>query len=310
MNKKKNLTTKEIFALAVQNHQKNNLQVAESFYKETLKRNPKYVEAHNNLGGVMHGQRKYDEAAECYRASLQIQPGDAEIRHLLAACIGGLPDAAPDQYVSKMFDKYAGRFDRLLTETLQFKGPQMLRDAVGRLAGGKEGLRILDLGCGTGLCGPHFRDMASALIGVDLSPRMIEKARERGIYDDLIVGNITESLRGEKGAFDLILASDVFVYVGNLDQVFAGCRDTLRGEGIFAFSTEHAEGDSYILRPSARFAHSAAYIKRMAAAHGFSVEISDEVILRTEHNMPVTGEIFALRRKDEAPLARRPAGGG
>ena len=186
----------------------------------------------------------------------------------------------------------------------------MLRDAVGRLAGGKEGLRILDLGCGTGLCGPQFRDMASALIGVDLSPRMIEKARERGIYDDLIVGDITESLRGEKGAFDLILASDVFVYVGNLDQVFAGCRDTLRGEGIFAFSTEHAEGDSYILRPSARFAHSAAYIKRMAAAHGFSVEISDEVILRTEHKMPVTGEIFALRRKDEAPLARRPAGGG
>ena len=78
----------------------------------------------------------------------------------------------------------------------------------------------------------------------------------------------------------------------------------------FDVCVERAEGDSYILRPSARFAHSAAYIKRMAAAHGFSVEISDEVILRTERDMPITGEIFVLRRKDEAPHARRPAGGG
>ena len=71
---KKNLTIKETFALAIQNHQRNNLQVAEKLYKEILKKNPSHVDAYNNLGAALQGLKKFEKAKTCYERVLNLDP--------------------------------------------------------------------------------------------------------------------------------------------------------------------------------------------------------------------------------------------
>ena len=74
MNKKKNLTTKETFTLAVQNHQKNNLQVAEKLYKETLKTNPNHIETIFLLGSLSAQTNNFDKAKKFFQKAIQINP--------------------------------------------------------------------------------------------------------------------------------------------------------------------------------------------------------------------------------------------
>ena len=83
MNKKKNLTTEETFVLAVQNHQKNNLQVAENLYKETLKTNPNHVDAHNNLGIILLQSGNLQKAKSCYEKVIEINPNHASAHNNL-----------------------------------------------------------------------------------------------------------------------------------------------------------------------------------------------------------------------------------
>ena len=74
MNKKKKLTTEEIFALALQNHKKNNLQVAKNYYNETLRMNLNHVDAHNNLGIIFFNLGEHQKAMSCFKKAIQIQP--------------------------------------------------------------------------------------------------------------------------------------------------------------------------------------------------------------------------------------------
>ena len=53
--------------------------------------------------------------------------------------------------------------------------------------------QVMDAGCGTGLCGPLFKNLSSHLAGIDLSQRMIDRARDRRIYDHLEVMYTTTS---------------------------------------------------------------------------------------------------------------------
>jgi len=216
------------------------------------------------------------------------------------AVVGGapMPPAPPPEYVTNLFDDYAGRFDRHLVQQLEYRIPAHLREAVGQvLDETRRSLEVLDLGCGTGLCGPLFRDIAARLTGVDLSAKMIEKARERGVYDELQVADITEAMRAHPAAYDLILAADVFIYVGELTPVFEACRSALKPGGMFAFSVEAAEEtDTYVLRPTGRYAHATGYIRQLAQAAGLQELSLDHVVLRKEKDSPMPGYIFVLRQ--------------
>ena len=74
MNKKKNLTTEETFALAIENHKKNNLQIAENFYKEALKINPNHFESIYYLGALLAQTKRFDLAKPLLHQASQIQP--------------------------------------------------------------------------------------------------------------------------------------------------------------------------------------------------------------------------------------------
>ena len=70
MSKKKNLTIKETFALAVQNHQKNNLRVAENLYKQVLKTNPNHADTHNNLGIIFEQLGQSQKAMSYFKKAM------------------------------------------------------------------------------------------------------------------------------------------------------------------------------------------------------------------------------------------------
>src|SRR5207249_4970240 len=135
-----------------------------------------------------------------------------------------------------------------------------------------------------------------SMVGVDLSGRMLEQAAGREIYQSLEQGDLLSSLRAHRQGVDLILAADVFVYVGELSGIVAAVMDALRPGGLFAFSVETHEGESFILRPSRRYAYSRPYIEKLAADAGLAVIVADPASQRREGEEDVPGAIYVMRR--------------
>jgi len=139
--------------------------------------------------------------------------------------------------------------------------------------------------------------MVAALTGVDLSARMLEKARALGVYDRLAHADIVEFLAASPDRFDLVLAADVFIYVGDLARVFA-LLERAMARGVFCFSVEALDDDAADVRllPSLRYAHSRPYLVRLATQHGFEVAAIDRAAVREEQGVPIEGLYLVLRR--------------
>lgn len=167
-------------------------------------------------------------------------------RHLLCARLGLTPEKAPASYVRPLFDDYAQNYDDHLTGALRYNVPVQLRDILGsRLGGGVK--KAIDLGCGTGLCGPLFRDLASHLIGVDLSPKMPAEAQNRAVYDELVTDDLVTYLQRNAARFDLCLPADVFVYIGDLHPTFRAVVKALVPGGCFAFYGGEVRGPDLVI---------------------------------------------------------------
>jgi predicted TPR repeat methyltransferase len=267
-------------------------------YDRALRLRPDYAEALIHRGGALTDLGRYDEAVAAYRRALA-SGGDAPRIMYSLACLGAeaVPKAAPMEYVQGLFDQYADAFDEHLVEGLEYKTPTLLVDVMRALMAPRTGsVDVLDLGCGTGLCGPLLRPLARTLVGVDLSPKMLEKARERGGYDELVCAEVAAYLAGQPQRFDVGVAADVFVYIGDLSEVFNGMRTVLRPGGLFGFSVEACDGTDFILQPTHRFAHSLGYLRRMAAVHGFAIESLESRVIRKNRNTDVSGHLVVMRR--------------
>ncbi len=300
-------------------------------YRQALALEPGLAQAHNNLGGIHQARDELDAAADCYRAALavdpelaeahrnyaavleatgqreaalqhyqealRLKPDYAEVAYKLAALRGdAAPETAPPEYIAGLFDQYADGFDEHLTGALGYRTPQRLRELFDELAGAATGLRVLDLGCGTGLSGLAFRDRAAFLAGVDLSPRMLDQARARERYDELQCGDVMQALEAESAAWELVLAADVFVYLGDLTAVLAACGRALRPGGWLLFSVEQSDGKDFVLGKSGRYAHSVEYLQRLADATGLSVRAVRATVLRQDFGEDVKGWLFALQK--------------
>lgn len=197
-------------------------------------------------------------------------------------------------YVRHLFDQFSADYDARMIGQLSYAGPQILLDLAALVMPGRGKLAILDLGCGTGLAGVVFKPLASRLDGVDLSPAMIEKARARGLYDQLHIADLETALAEAGPRYDLILAADTLVYLGDLRPVFEGVRARLTPEGYFLFTTEAKSGDGFELGPKRRWRHSEAYLRVTAQAAGLSVAGLVAATPRSEANQPVDGFAVAL----------------
>jgi predicted TPR repeat methyltransferase len=200
-------------------------------------------------------------------------------------------------YVRHLFDQFSADYDARMLDQLGYSAPRILRELAALVMPTAENhsLRILDLGCGTGLAGEEFRDLASALDGVDLSPAMIEKARERGIYRALEVADI-ENLGRTGATYDLVLAADTLVYLGALNSTFDSIYTALAPDGFFLFTVEEHAGGGFELGPKRRWRHSEGYLREQAARCGLDVRALMTCSPRTEASVPVPGLAVALQR--------------
>jgi predicted TPR repeat methyltransferase len=198
--------------------------------------------------------------------------------------------------VADLFDGNADRFDLHLVELLQYRAPEVVCEALGRHVESGARLDFLDAGCGTGLGGLLLMGWARTLVGVDLSPKMVAQAERRGVYTRVEVGELVAFLRGHGGAFDVVAAVDVLVYLGDLRPVFGAAAEALRAGGLFAFSVEAREVETYALLASHRYAHGSGYVRKLAEEAGFSVMEAGMAPLRAEGGVPVMGEVWVVRR--------------
>jgi predicted TPR repeat methyltransferase len=290
-------------------------------FSALLDRDPAFEQALSAAAGVHHLADNLGAAAQLYQRALAVNPSSASAQHGLAAISGGGGDVAPAEYVRDMFNGYALTFDESL-KSLRYQSPELLRSAVDGLLsvaapedawaarGRSKGWRVLDGGCGTGLCGPLFRNVSAELAGVDLSENMVALARKRNVYDELVVGELVQAIEawGQTEGGDVVLAADVLVYFGNLEPFLtAAARAVRRQNGLIAFTTEMLEegspggecaqgGVGWKLTSSGRYAHCRRYAARVAEATGLLQTIRvDDITPRWNRGKPVAGVLYLMR---------------
>jgi predicted TPR repeat methyltransferase len=218
---------------------------------------------------------------------------------MLAACSGrDVPERASNGFVQISFDTFAASFESKLTK-LSYRAPALvgaMLDDAGLPAA--QDLDVLDMGCGTGLCGPLIRPYARRLTGVDLSPGMLAQAREKQLYDELVHIELTEYLRNHADSFDVIVSADTLVYFGALENVIAVASGALRSGGLLIFTLEHGVSTSapdYHLETHGRYTHARPYVERLLEMNGLTPEIG-QAELRMESGVPVAGLVVRARK--------------
>ena len=305
---------------------------------KALKIDPKHVQAHHNLGNIYCDLGKFEEAISAYHKSaefspegendlprvavarvlrlggrveeaievlelqLKEKPDDAKAQHMLAAYSGeDIPDRASDQFIRQTFDSFSQSFDRVL-KRLDYKAPMLIGEKVNDyLANAGRRLHILDIGCGTGLCGPLVKPIAETLVGVDLSSGMLQKAERREVYDRLEEAELTAYMNSAPDEFDVVICADTLVYFGELDDAMKASFRTLKSGGWLFFTVEQHTSDEcadgFWLRFHGRYSHANSYVTQTLEAAGFEVSATDDVVLRQESTESVRGTLVAAQKK-------------
>ena len=264
-------------------------------YEKALAIKPDYAEAHNNLGNVFKDLGQLDYAVKSYEKALAIKPDYLVPQHMINALTGNTSTEPPKEYVKNLFDDYAEGFDDSLIKQLGYKLPFLMKELILKLDPLRNKFeKVIDLGCGTGLTGIELRDISNNLTGIDISSNMVAKTRELDVYDRLIEGDVVDILSSSKEKYDLFIALDVFIYIGELTKMFKTVRQCCNKNALFIFSIEAQEEDGYSLLKSARYSHSESYILKTASV-AFNVIYSQEVNLRKEKEGWIKGKIFIMQ---------------
>ncbi|MGT2437194.1 tetratricopeptide repeat protein [Bradyrhizobium betae] len=240
----------------------------------------------------VHGYRNAARLVGQFR--LRHHPNDVVQRYMNSAVAGEQLPTAPVDYVETHFDRLAPSFDRKLTESLQYRAPEIMAQMIALHRGGFD--RILDLGCGTGLAAKPLSRFGGIAIGVDLSGSMLLQAEERRFYSELRKAEAVQFLATRPVSFDLIFVADVLVYVGDLSAFFSAVADAIVKDGILALSIETTAAANFELRPSGRFAHSVTYVETLASDHFEKLE-STTATLRLEMRHPIEGAFMIFRKR-------------
>jgi len=269
-------------------------------YRQAVLLRPFHFDSYRRLGAALYGWGRIDEAADVYRKWLSLEPDNPVAAHLLAACTGReVPARASDAAVRTIFESFADSFDQVL-EKLQYRAPALVAQAAADVMGSPARLDILDAGCGTGLCGEHFKPFARRLVGVDLSLEMLKRAGLRKLYDELILGELTAFVGAVPAAWDLVVSADTLVYFGDLTVAMAAAQRGLRTGGHLVFTLERASEDEapqgYKINPHGRYSHTEAYVRQVLAGARLEPRKVTHVHLRLELKKPVDGLLVVASR--------------
>lgn len=273
-----------------------NVEVAIHHYRRSIELSPDFANARENLTRDLLKQGQTQEAQQVLRDWLDHEPSSSMALHMLASLSGeNVPDRCDDEYIRQTFDEnFSGQFEEQLAR-LQYRAPELVANALLSLRDSKDGLAILDAGCGTGLCAEKLRPIAKILHGVDLSNAMLKVAEARKIYDVLVEVELTEYLRSHPSEYDCIVSADTLCYFGDLNPVFMATTNCLRGQGLLIFTVELLDVDgkvSYLLQTNGRYCHSERYVRDSLAAAGLRLKSLESATLRMERGEPVLGAVI------------------
>jgi predicted TPR repeat methyltransferase len=307
---------------------------AATAFEQALALDPNHARAHHNLGNLYRRAKHHEEAIFHFRAAidaglqtmearqalvnalyksgqraeavaalnewLEVEPAHPIALHMKAALQASqAPSRASDDYVKTVFDEMAGSFDQHLGG-LGYRAPALVIDALhAAVKADTGGMRILDAGCGTGLCGPLVKPLAAHLTGVDLSPKMLHRAQLTGAYDALYEAELTAFLQHHTDAWDVIICADTLCYFGDLAEVSQAAAAALKPGGHFVFTVEHLEGDheaGFSLNPNGRYGHTKEYVRDILEQAGFHAHSPGIEILRRESGNDVEGLVVCATR--------------
>jgi predicted TPR repeat methyltransferase len=300
-------------------------------YDKAISLKPDYAEAWSNKGNALGELKRHDEAIDHYDRALGLKPNEATffyqkglahialnqhdnaVENLEAAIrcnyqpiehaeymLSALrPEKGlkpmPHDFVAHLFDKYAERFDGHLLEALKYNVPETIFGLLNSYTANK--FEILDLGCGTGLMGRLLKPLASRMVGVDLSKEMLSRAELTNAYNQLLVRDVLEFLEQCKESFNLVVAADVFNYIGKLDHIFKDLSRIIPAGGLFCFSIEKSESPTFSLSPkNLRYSHSSEYIQELASLNNFKINNCVEGSIREDDGIGVIGICFLLEK--------------
>lgn len=292
--------------------QKQNYEQALSHYYKCIEINNQHFAAHYNIASVNQSLGNINKAIEYYEKALKINPKDINSQYLLASLSQNndftnnnqassskeivIPSKSPAPYIESLFDSYADDFEFDLKNNLNYKTPELLYKYYTETINNKN-IKILDLGCGTGLVGDKFKNISAHLTGVDLSQNMLNQSEQKKIYDNLIKSEIIDYLKLKKSIkYDLIVLADVLVYFGDLKEVLKLCLDNLSIKGNIIFSTENLNNSNmeYRLNQTGRFSHDKDYINSISMKLNRKPVLIKQEIIRTQSHKDVHGLITIL----------------
>jgi predicted TPR repeat methyltransferase len=269
-------------------------------YLDAIAIDNKYFDAHYNLGLLFLEKRHASKATRHLQAALTIKPD-----HQGAAFLLGISqnekhiEQVPLSHIQTLFDQYADTYDKHLVIALDYQLPSQLFAFHQALFPNTTYAHALDLGCGTGLCGEAFKPIVNHLNGVDLSEKMLDEARKKGIYRQLYRNDLLSFFKEHKQSYSLIFAGDVFVYIGDLNAVFASIRQHIEPYGKLLFNIEEGSTPPYVVDQSGRFLHHPSYILQVAEHHHFTIERAMSATTRQQNNQPVHGLLYCLSLSPE-----------
>ena len=271
-----------------------NIQEALETLNSLVEINPTDALLFNMLGGCLASIGQTQMAIANYQKALDFEPEYAIPKHMINSLTGHTSKEPPKQYVKNLFDDYAYRFNDALVNNLQYNLPFIIKELILQSNSEKSKYKnVIDLGCGTGLAGKDLRYISSNLTGVDISENMISEAKKLDIYDTLIVGDIVEKLNASQDKFDLLLALDVLIYIGDVQSIFKAVHKSCEPDSLFVFSVEIQDENGYSLLKSSRYAHSDEYI--MKQSNGlFDLVNSQNVRLRKEGENWIEGKVYVF----------------
>ncbi len=205
---------------------------------------------HNRSAGLLDLGRG-EEAVEAFGKVLRPyagKPGDAPAD--VAAQYAALAEGYDDNHLHQSYGR-------------------MMAQTIIKTVGATGNKRVLDAGCGTGGLGTQIK--AAHLVGIDLSPSMLAKARERGVYQELVEGDLAAEMAKRTDRFDIIASTGVLYHMADLAPFFREAARLLAPSGHLFFSTDPAPDSMDIgVSSPGEYAHSRAYVRRLAAESGFA----------------------------------------
>lgn len=289
--------TQILFNLGVINMQQGHIDNAIQFYQQAVLINPDFFAAHNNLAVAFLTKQHMGYALKHFQEAFRIQPKNTALNYTIQMLTQNQPLlSAPPEYVQSLFDAYADHYESHLMSALEYKIPEIFQKILTGLTSKTHPIDILDLGCGTGLCGVSIKPIAKKLFGVDLSPNMLAVAAQKQIYDELITQDITTYLTDKHEQFDLIMAGDVFVYMGQLDTILNLAYAALRDQGLIIFNAEIGTESDFKMNQSGRFSHHKSYIDSLAKKYHFNIRNYQTCLTRMQNNEAVYGHLYVLQK--------------